>query len=196
MVLSVNSAPSKVVLGFTAVAALGLGTVLFYRYHGNADAQPTPSSLDKGRFSCLADLPLIGHAYNFFNPTKPTELPIPTLNIGSSSKRARSIDDLTSALAKVGDQDQGIGALVIYGHNLNITQDPGILKLKPMKVILVGAQIMSMGGLEKSMMESGWYSDREGVKVIEVASVEQAIKDTQYNLATYKPCPTAYYVAG
>jgi len=193
MVLSVNSS-TKVVLGVTAVAVLGLGTVLFYRCRGDAAVQQTEPSSDQGRFSFLADVPVIGCAYNFFNSTKPAELPVYT--IGNPSHRL-TIDELGHALAGFRKQRRLYGALVIYGNNLNITEDPGILLLKPMKVILVGAQITSGGGLDKLMMKNGWWASLNELIVVEVNSVEEAIKaDLSINLAISEQRPTVYSVKG
>ncbi len=183
MVLSVNSS-SKVVLGFTAVTALALGTVLFYRFRGNLSTQPIVTSLDKGRFAFLSNVPLIGYVYNHFNPIKTAKL-LP-LHIGFNN-RIDSVEELTRMLKQ---QRETTDTLVIYGNKLEIINDPGILALNPKKVILVGVQIVMSfdnDSLGQRMVKNGWHTDTFGeVSIIEVNSVDEAVKaDLAVNPTVY-----------
>jgi hypothetical protein len=193
MVLSVNSS-TKVVLGVSAITTLALGTILFYRYRGNIMVQQEAPSLDQGRFSFMADLPVIGPAYNYL--TKPADLPV--YRIGQHQYKFSSVEELVLWLGKFKMQRRLGGALVIYGDKLQITQDPGILVLEPMKLILVGASITNSceaASLEQQMMNSGWLAEVDGITVVEVASVDEAVKAVPtINPTTSKPYPTVYSV--
>ena len=186
MVLSVNSS-SKVFLGFTAVAALALSTVLFYRSRGNTSIQPTVTSLDKGRFAFLSNVPLIGYVYNHFNPIKTAKL-LP-IHIGFNNP-IDSVEQLTRRLTTLKQQREATDTLVIYGNKLEITNDPGILVLNPKKVILVGVQIVMSfdnDSLGQLMVKSGWNTNEfDEVNIIEVDSVEEAVKaDLAVNPTVY-----------
>jgi len=200
MVLPVNSS-SKVLFGyFATLAVLIVSTTLFLRYRGNASAQPTPPSLDKGRFSFLANVPLVGRVYNYFNPTKTSEQR--PLRIGQTNP-VTSVDDLANRLMRIRQagetQHQApLSALIIYGKNLEITQDPGILALNPMKLILVGVKIelrFAANSLDQQMKNNGWLADADGITVVKVDTVREAITaDLTVNTSTYKPYPTVYNV--
>jgi hypothetical protein len=195
MVLSVNSS-SKVVVYFGAVATLALAAVLFYRFRGNTSEQATAASLDKGRFSFLANFPLISSVMNYFCPMT-TKLSIQS--IGSSAYRILSVNGLTEKLEWEKQRYQAIDTLIICGKNLEITKDPGILALNPMKVILVDVQIIMSfddDSLDQLMVKSGWHAhELEGLNIIEVASVEEAVQaNLPINPETFKPYPTVYSV--
>jgi hypothetical protein len=197
MVLSVNSS-TKVVLGFGGAAvALALVTVLFYRFRGNTSAHPTAASLAKKDVSILRNIPLIGSAINYFCPIKTTKKPIES--IGSSAYRILSLASLTKELASAKQRYQAIDTLIICGDNLQITKDPGILDLDPIKVILRGVQIVmsfDTDSLTQLMVNRGWQKNSlDELNIIEVASVEEAVQaDLPVNPETSKPVPTVYSV--
>jgi hypothetical protein len=195
MVLSVNSS-SKVILGFGAVVALALGTVLFYRFRGNTSAQPTAASLAPKDVSILRSTPLIGSAINYFCPIKTAKM---IQSIGSSAYRILSLDSLTKELASAKQRYQAIDTLIICGDTLEITKDPGILDLDPIKVILVGVQFVvsvETDNLTQLMVNRGWQKNSlDELNIIEVASVEDAVRATlPVNPETFMPYPTVYSV--
>ncbi|HEY5236046.1 MAG TPA: hypothetical protein VIJ14_07705, partial [Rhabdochlamydiaceae bacterium] len=199
-----NSSSSKAVIGFAVVAALGVGTALFYRSRKNTAGQPATPSLAQKDVSILRSIPGIGRAVNYFFPMKAVELPI--LSIGSSGHRFTSIDELTSMLEGTKKQHKELSTLIIYGNKLSITQDPGILALNPMKLILVSTYIIPGNedtALDNLMAAHGWFVDpskvavdgEPKVTVIEVASVEEAVKAVAViNPATSKPYHMVYSV--
>ena len=197
MALRVNSSSSKVVLNFAAVAALGFATALFLRSRGRAAAQPTAPSMTQKDVSVIRSLPGIGRAVNYFFPMKAAELPV--ITIGSSSALVGSVDELTLMLANAKKEPKEPCTLIIYGDSLQIVQDPGILALNPIKLILVGAQIVhstEAGSLEQCMMNNGWLGNTNELIVAKVRSVDEALKITipPITNATIKPLFRAYTV--
>jgi hypothetical protein len=203
MVLAVHS--STKILGLTAVAAvaaLGLVSILYNRYRGNVVVQQETPSLDKGRFSFMANIPLIGWAYNYFNPTNSIKLakvkPDP-VSIGSPNLPFSSVKDLTECLETLKKTCQNVDTLILYGNKLFLIQDPGILAFNLTKMILVGVQInmcFADDSLDQLMVKNGWHPHEvDGVNIIEVASVDEAIKAVpEINPETSKPYPTVYSV--
>jgi hypothetical protein len=204
MSLRVDSS-SKIILGVAAVAVLAVGTVLFLRSRGNA---PTSAPLDKDRFS-LANVPLVRNIYNYFYPTKPVEKPVITL--GSEAKRIGTIGELKNNLLKVKGQHKELDALIIYGDAaLEINEDPGILALNPMKLILVGPRIVhkpfSLDRLDSNMAKAGWDSPYGSefssehttfpeIYITEVDSVQEALDaKPPISRQTSKPYRTVYSV--
>ncbi len=194
MVLAINSS-TKAVLCF-ATAAVGL-TALFFRYRESHALQTATPSLDPERYAFLASVPFIGIVYNYFHQKAPTELPVHM--IGSQHIRFPNVEKLTNELGEARKRGTFNGALVIYGENLNITKDPGILALKPEKVILVGVHIVMDFGtdsLEQLMINSGWSTnEHDALNIIKVDSVEKALQAAlPVNAVTSKQIPTVYYV--
>jgi hypothetical protein len=194
MVLAVNS--TKAVLGIGIVATAGL-IALFFRYRESPALHPVAPSLDPGRYSFLASVPFIGIAYNYFHRKTPTELP--ACVIGSQHCRFSTFEKLAYELGEARKQGMFNGALVIYGENLNITQDPGILALNPEKVILVGIHIdgsFDDDSLEQLMIKNGWSANEHGVlNIIKVDSVAKALQsELPVNPVTSRSIPTVYRV--
>jgi hypothetical protein len=176
MTLRVDSSTTttKAILGVAAFSVLALGTALFLRSRGNAAAAPAAPSLDQRRLAFLADIPLVGRVYTHFNPAKKPE-PI-NIQIGSLPP-IKNVDELRQAFSvemqriaivdplSAAPKYPEIAALVIYGDNLEITQDPGISVLKPLKLILVNATIIVGRPLGVGLYDP----------IIAVASVEEAL---------------------
>jgi hypothetical protein len=133
---------------------------------------------------------------NYFFPMKAAELPV--LSIGFSFAPIGSVDELTVMLGTAKGQHKELGTLIIYGNNLQIVQDPGILALNPKKLILVGTQIVhntEANSLEQCMINNGWLANMHRITVVEVDSVKDAIKfPIIINTKTTKPIPTVYSV--
>jgi hypothetical protein len=174
MVLAINSS-TKAMIGFTSFAAVGL-FVLFLRSRANGALQLAPS-LNPERYAFLTKAPIISSVYYYFNPKKPTERPVFT--IGDQHNRL-SIEKLIDELDVALKEGQPIKALVMYGKNLNLIQDPGILALNPKKLILVGVQIdasFEENSLEQLMVNSGWSADEFGaLNIIQADSVAKALQ--------------------
>ncbi len=201
MAFRVDSSSSKTVLGLAAVAAIGLGTALFLRYRGNAAAQSTAPSLAQKGVSILRSLPGVGRAVNNFFPMKAAELPV--VLMGSLSDPIGSVEELAEMLAEVKKQHNELGTLIIYGYHFFIYQDPGILALNPIKLVLVGVQIANSdeaNSLVQCMIKkddwiNGVNPDFSGIIPIEVSSVDDALKGAlKINTETNKPYHTAYWV--
>jgi hypothetical protein len=189
MVLSVDYS-SKALLGFGAVVGVAICTALFLRARSNKAAQTITPSLVNGRVS-MADLPVIGQIYNLFNPTKPP------LYIGTPSKPLTTIEELINALTDASKHHQVFETIVIYGRDLEIWEEPGILKLNPTKMILVGAYINTKRptSIEISMLAAGWRIEHWNLKIVQVNSLAEAIKaDLTVDPITFKPIPTVYSV--
>ncbi len=194
MALRVNSSSTKVALSYAAVAAVGLATALFLRSRGNAAAQTNSTFFGPKNISAIRSLPGIGRAVNYFFPMKAAEPPV--ISIGSSSALVGSVDELTRMLANAKKEPC---TLIIYGNDLQIIQDPGILALNLKKLILVGAQIVrsdEASSLAQCMINNGWLGDTSGLIVVNVCSVDEAlkIKVPPITNATNKPLLTAYTV--
>lgn len=187
MVLSVDYS-SNAILGFTAVIGFAICTVLFFRTHKNVVAQPIALSLDKERVSSMADLSITDRVYNIFNPTKIL------LEIGNPFEPLSTFDDLVNALTNARKQHQACETLVIYSHHFEIWKDPGILLLKPKKLILEGAYINTnrTSGFTGSLMKAGWSTKNRRLVIADVYSVEEAINAAPVNPS--KSQPTVYSV--
>jgi hypothetical protein len=185
MVLSVDYS-SNAILGFTAVVGFALCTALFYRTHKNEPAQPP--SLNKERVSSMADLSIADRVYNLFTPTKTL------LEIGNPVEPLPTSYDLVNALTEARKQHQVCETLVIYSNNFEIWQDPGIVLLKPKKLILEGAYISTnrTSGFADSLMKAGWSTKKGSLVIVDVNSVEEAINAAPVD--PLKPQPTVYRV--
>lgn len=65
--------------------------------------------------------------------------------VGSFETPIKSELELTTQIRKI-DRNQPVDTLIIYGNNkLQINNDPGIMALNPMKIILIGASLGSTG---------------------------------------------------
>ncbi len=200
MVLSVNSS-SKVDLAYPVIAVLatvGLGTILFYHARDNGMAQTAPSLAQKD-VSILRSIPVLGSALNYFCPIQaPTEPVLDNRAIGNLHNRLTSIEDLTWRLENEQQHHQNIGVLIIYGDNLEIIKDPGIIALNPMKLILVGANIVKsneVNSLEQCMIKKGWCANAQGVTPLKVGSVKEAENHAApINPTTQKPFRMVYSV--
>jgi hypothetical protein len=186
---------SKAVFGVAAVAVLGVSTVLYLRSRGNVSAPPTAPSLDNGRFAFLANIPLIRSVYNHFNPEPPLVV------LGNSNHRIGS-NELAIKLQGVKAQHPALDTLIIYGNFFEITQDPGILALNPMKLILVGARIVedhsSSDSLYHQMITRGWNIDLstgQPLLCLEFATIQDALDaKLEINPVTGQPFPQLYFV--
>jgi hypothetical protein len=197
MALRVSSSSPNVVLNYAAVATLAVGIALFLRHRRISVAEPTAPSLAQKDVSVIRSLPGIGRAVNYFFPMKAAEPPV--ISIGSSSALIGSVEELTRRLVDAKKELKEPCTLIIYGNHLQIVQDPGILALNPMKLILVGAQIdhsTDPSSLAQCMINNGWLGDTNGLIVVNVRSVDEAlkIKVPLTTNATTKPILTAYSV--
>jgi len=198
MALRVDSSSTKAVLGLAAVAAIGLGSALFLRYRGNAAAQSTAPSLAQKGVSILRSLPGVDSVVNSFFPMKPA-----VITLGSPSDPISGVEELAEKLVEAKKQHNELGALIIYGYHFFIYQDPGILALNPIKLILVGVQIaisdeassLARCMIKKDDWHNGVNPDFSGIIPIEVSSVDEALKDAlTINTETNKPYRTVYWV--
>lgn len=104
--------------------------------------------------------------------------------IGSIAHPINTIQELRDALKREQNQPkhQPTNALVIHGNGqLAINEDPGILRLNPMKLILDGAQIVhrpsAIGRLDDAMWETGKWQVG-ATRIITVANIDAtAIND-------------------
>lgn len=199
MVLSVNSS-KKAILGITTVTALGLVTVLFYRYRGDATAQQNTPSLAEKDVSFWRNIPLIGSAINYFNPIVEKKPVLPIRQVGNSSSLVSSVEVLTTRLARERQDYQALTALIIYGDNLEIVQDPGILALHPEKLILIGTRIAKSNepnSLWQLMKKQGWLLYKDEVSIFIVKSDKEALsKKNPINPISKLPYPAVYSVEG
>lgn len=201
MVLAVNTS-KKAILGVTTtLAALGVVTILFYRYRGDATAQQNTLSLAGKDVSFWRNIPLIGSAINYFNPIVVGKKPmLPIRQVGNSSSLIPSVYVLTTRLKVERQNYQALTALIIYGDNLELIEDPGILALNPQKLILVGACIVESNqstSLWQLMKCKGWFLYKGDVSIVKVKSVNEALKATNaINAKTQQPYFTAYIVEG
>jgi hypothetical protein len=86
----------------------------------------------------------------------------------------------------------------LYGGDLEILKDPGILAINPMKLILVGARIADSNeadSLEQLMIKSDWFTDLYVGLEVEVFSVQEAVmKTAEKDIFTLKPLRMVYSV--
>jgi len=184
MVLSVDSS-SKTLFFFTAVIGFAIFTALFFRTRKNELAYAT--SLDKERVS-TDGFPSIDWIGNLFTPQKTS------LTIGNPSKPLPTLDKLVHALTDTRKHHQSCDTLVIHTSKFEIWKDPGILLLKPKKLILDGACINTnrASGFADSLMKAGWSTENGNLAIVDVNSVEEAINAAPANPT--KPQPTVYSV--
>ncbi len=98
--------------------------------------------------------------------------------IGSSEQPL----DLQGIRAQLGElsSDVKVDTLVIYGRNVQLKEDPGIVQLNPKKIILVGAQLVE-GQLDNILAsKKEWFSlpskiNGTLIQPVEIGSVEDAI---------------------
>lgn len=119
------------------------------------------------------------------------------VTVGTPSDPVGSIEELAQLL-KIMPFEKNCH-LVIYGGDLEIIKDPGILAINPMKLILVGASIVESDeddGLEQLMMHSDWNYNLYGrIEVTEVSSVLAAImQPAEKESLTQKPLRMVYSV--
>jgi hypothetical protein len=202
-----SSSASKAVIGLVAVSAVAVGTVMFMRYRRHAPVQPAAPALDQGRFSSRAFHPLqlvCRTIYNYLYPAKKPE-PV-TCTVGSPSAPITSMDELSQAFSvemqrlaivdRAAPKYPEISSLVIYGEDLQITQDPGFITLRPSKLILVGTHIVADSTLKSALIERRWHIETSDSSVgIQVASVADALLAPQHFIpSTGKHVPTVYSV--
>lgn len=123
--------------------------------------------------------------------------------IGTPSDPVGSVEELAHQL-KITQCEKNCnlviyGCDVLYGGDLEIIKDPGILAINPMKLILVGAYIAQSDegdNLEQLMMSSNWnYDLYERLEVTEVASVQVALmKPAKREYLTLNPLRMVYSI--
>jgi hypothetical protein len=121
--------------------------------------------------------------------------PIPVIIVGAPHNPITSVEQLANLL-KTG-QFIADRILVIYGDNLEIIKDPGILAINPMKLILVGVHIAESNeddSLEQLMLGSDWCTDLYGrLEVVNAPSVQAAIiRPAEKEYLTQKPFRMVY----
>lgn len=119
------------------------------------------------------------------------------VTIGTPSNPVASVEELAHQL-KIAQFEENC-TLIIYGGDLEIIKDPGILAINPMKLIFVGAYIAQSDegdSLEQLMMGSNWNYDLYGrLEVTEVFSVLAAvIQPAEREYLTLKPLRMVYSV--
>jgi hypothetical protein len=157
------------------------------------------------KVSFMPGIPGISHIWSLFSGAKAIgQGAVSVVSIGSAIARYNSVEDLAQELKRVEARPGSINTLIIYGNNLELIEDPGILALKPMKLILVGITIKtdaSDTSLDSLMYVEGWYVDpadtdasRE-ITVIKVASLQQAVEaELRIDPITNMPMPTVFIV--
>jgi len=130
---------TNLILG-SAASVLAICAVLFIRARGKTATAPTASALEKGRLSFLANIPILGPAYTYFNPQKP--LPTPqVVTLGAPEQQLTTEAALKDAVVSIQKTFPKNGILVIHGGGFTIKADPGLLDLLPSKIILMGLQL-------------------------------------------------------
>ncbi|HEX2578983.1 MAG TPA: hypothetical protein VHK67_01085 [Rhabdochlamydiaceae bacterium] len=187
--------PTNIYVGVTTVSVLAICAFLFARTRGKIAATPTAPALNQGRVSPWASVPVIGHVYNYFCPTKKA-VPI-QISIGSKKSPITSMDELNQAfILELQKHASGsipmFSSAVIYGDNLDITHSTAISTLHPTKLILSGARIVDDATLHKPLLTE---LKTQGYKTCEVSTVEEALKDVvTFNPAKAQANPVIYIV--
>ena len=126
--------------------------------------------------------------------------------IGTLSAPVACVEEIAHQLKITQCEKNGILIIYagdLYGGDLEIVKDPGILAINPMKLILVGAHIADSDeedSLAQLMIQSDWcidlYSRRDaGLEVTEVSSVQEAVmKTAERDIFTQKPLRMVYSI--